>query len=85
MRDGTIKSDILLLITAVIWGFAFVAQRIGMEYVGPFTFNGTRFLLGCLVLIPFIVLRSRRFKKKGIRDGLRLRHHFVTSLLFMHV
>jgi len=66
MREGTVKSDILLLITAVIWGFAFVAQRVGMEYVGPFTFNGTRFLLGCLVLIPFILLRSRKLKRQGI-------------------
>ena len=66
MKEGTIKSDILLLITAVIWGFAFVAQRVGMDYVGPFTFNGTRFLLGCLVFIPFILLRSRKFKRQGI-------------------
>jgi drug/metabolite transporter (DMT)-like permease len=49
------KADSLLLLTAVIWGFAFVAQRIGMDYVGPFTFNGVRFALGSLVLLPFIL------------------------------
>jgi len=38
----------------VIWGFAFVAQRIGMDYVGPFTYNGVRFALGTLVLLPFL-------------------------------
>ncbi len=54
----SIKSDLLLLITAVIWGAAFVAQRVGMDYVGPFTFNGIRFALGGLVLVPF-VLRGR--------------------------
>ena len=43
-----------LLLSAVIWGFAFVAQRAGMEFVGPFTFNGLRFALGGLVLIPFV-------------------------------
>jgi drug/metabolite transporter (DMT)-like permease len=36
MKQGTLKADILLLITATIWGFAFVAQRVGMDYVGPF-------------------------------------------------
>jgi drug/metabolite transporter (DMT)-like permease len=50
-----LKSDALLLLTAIIWGFAFVAQRIGMDFVGPFTFNGIRFALGSLVLIPFIM------------------------------
>jgi len=49
------KSDALLLLTAVIWGFAFVAQRMGMDFVGPFTFNGVRFGLGCLVLLPLIL------------------------------
>ena len=43
-----------LLQSAVIWGFAFVAQRASMEFVGPFTFTGIRFALGGLVLIPLI-------------------------------
>ena len=47
--------DFLLLLTAAIWGFAFVAQRIGMASVGPFTFNAIRFLLGGLSLIPLAV------------------------------
>lgn len=50
-----LKSNLLLLLTAAIWGFAFVAQRVGMDYVGPFTFNGVRFLLGTLSLIPLIL------------------------------
>jgi drug/metabolite transporter (DMT)-like permease len=55
----TVKSDALLLLTAAIWGFAFVAQRVGMEYVGPFTFNGVRFALGSFVLLP-LILRNRK-------------------------
>ena len=43
MNMQIVKSDVLLFITALIWGFAFVAQRVGMDYVGPFTFNGVRF------------------------------------------
>jgi len=49
----------LLLAAAAIWGFAFVAQRAGMEHVGPFFFNGVRFLLGALVLAPFLFRPSR--------------------------
>ncbi len=52
----TLKSDVLLLFTAVIWGFAFVAQRVGMDYVGPFTFNGIRFALGSISLLPLLLL-----------------------------
>ncbi len=48
------KSPLLLLLTAAIWGVAFVAQSMGMDYVEPFTFNGVRNLLGALVLLPVI-------------------------------
>lgn len=60
MQTTTLKSDALLLVTAIIWGFAFVAQRVGMDYVGPFTFNGVRFALGSLVLLPMIIRNSGR-------------------------
>lgn len=53
-------ANLLLLLTAVIWGFAFVAQRSGMEHVGPYTFNAVRFLIGGLVLVPFLLLTDRR-------------------------
>jgi drug/metabolite transporter (DMT)-like permease len=56
----TLKADILLLTTALIWGFAFVAQRVGMDYVGPFTFNGIRFALGSVSLLPLLVLSQGR-------------------------
>ena len=59
MKSQTLKSDVLLLLTATIWGFAFVAQRAGMAYVGPFLFNGVRFALGSLVLVP-LILRNRK-------------------------
>lgn len=52
------KSSLLLLLASVIWGVAFVAQSVGMNYVGPFTFNGVRNLLGALVLLPVIWLFS---------------------------
>ena len=56
MKQGTLKADSLLLLTAAIWGFAFVAQRAGMEHIGPYLFNGIRFALGSLSLIPLILM-----------------------------
>jgi drug/metabolite transporter (DMT)-like permease len=53
-----IRIDILLFVSALIWGFAFVAQRAGMQYIGPFTYNAIRFAMGGLFLIPFV------YKKK---------------------
>ena len=53
------KNPLILLLTATIWGVAFVAQSVGMEYVGPFTFNGVRSLLGAIVLVPVIFLFGR--------------------------
>ncbi|TFG38319.1 MAG: DMT family transporter [Syntrophobacterales bacterium] len=67
MKKNLLRSDAILLSTAIIWGFAFVAQRVGMDYVGPFLFNGIRFALGCLVLIPFI-LKNGISNKKGARE-----------------
>ena len=46
------KNHFLLLLTAFIWGCAFVAQSAGMDYVGPFTFTALRSYLGGLVLLP---------------------------------
>ena len=56
MNIQTLRSNALLLITAAIWGFAFVAQRVGMDYVGPFTFNAARFILGSLSLLPLLFI-----------------------------
>ena len=54
------QSNILLLLTAIIWGSAFVAQKSGMDYVEPFTFNGIRTFIGGLVLIPVIFFMEKK-------------------------
>ncbi|MBQ6889275.1 MAG: DMT family transporter [Lachnospiraceae bacterium] len=54
MRKVNWKNSFMLLVTAAIWGAAFVAQSVGMEYIGPFTFNCVRNIIGGLVLIPCI-------------------------------
>lgn len=63
-----LRSSLLLLITAMIWGFAFVAQRVGMEHLEPFTYNGIRFGLGGLSLIPVIRVFSRSDSDKGNKE-----------------
>ena len=60
-----IKSDGLLLLVAVIWGFAFVAQRSGMEVIGPFAFSGVRFALGAVSLLPVLMIQRRRQARNG--------------------
>lgn len=60
MKRTQLKNSLLLLLTATIWGFAFVAQSVGMDYVKPFTFNGVRSAIGALFLIPCIFLFKNR-------------------------
>ena len=55
-----IKGEMLLIITAIIWGTSFVTQKLGMNYVEPLTFGAARFLLGALVLIPVILIFSKK-------------------------
>ncbi len=63
------RADIILLVTAIIWGLAFVAQRMGMDHVGPFTFNGVRFILGGISLLPLYYFQRNKFTKSPDRKG----------------
>ncbi|MCF6247212.1 MAG: DMT family transporter [Desulfobacula sp.] len=69
MKLNTLKSDFILIFVATIWGLAFVAQRIGMDHVGPFTFNGLRFVLGCLSLLP-VLFFTRKKTMQSHKQGL---------------
>lgn len=59
MNKTQVRNSFLLLLTATIWGVAFVAQSVGMDYVGPFTFNMLRNIIGGIVLIPCIFLLDK--------------------------
>ncbi len=59
MRSQALRADFLMLITAMIWGTAFVAQRIGMDNIGPFLFTGLRFALGAFALLPLVIHQGR--------------------------
>jgi len=71
-----IKGPILLLGATVIWGLAFVAQSVGMDYLGPFSFNSIRFFLGALILIPFIDFKALKSAKK-----IHIKKLIISSLL----
>ena len=60
MRSHALRADLLMLSTAIIWGTVFVAQRLGMDAVGPFLYSGLRFSLAALVLLPLLPLLERR-------------------------
>ena len=59
------KNFILLFLTALIWGVAFVAQSVAMDYIGPYTFNAVRSLLGGIVLVPCVFFFCQ--KKKDVK------------------
>ncbi|MFP4469153.1 MAG: DMT family transporter [Bacteroidales bacterium] len=83
INNQALKSDLLLLLTAIIWGFAFVAQRAGMEYTGPFTFNGIRFALGSLSLVPLLYLKipgRRRIQSAAVWDRITVSGGLLAGL-----
>lgn len=65
MTKQQIRNSFLLLLAACVWGVAFVAQSVAMDYVGPFTFSCARFLLGGAVLLPVIGIFSLFHKNKS--------------------
>ena len=63
MNKFILRQSLLLLIATIVWGVAFVAQSVGMDYVGPFTFLASRSYLGFVVLLPVISVMDRARKK----------------------
>lgn len=62
------KNAFMLILTAFIWGTAFVAQSVGMDYLGPFTFNGVRSIIGGIALLPCIALLNKINGTSGERE-----------------
>lgn len=73
MNNTEYKARFVLLLTAIIWGLAFVAQRAGMENIGPFAFNGIRFALGSLSLVPLLFFKRNDPKPKTVKTE----HSFI--------
>ena len=81
ISETALKADGLLVLTAVIWGFAFSAQRSGMENIGPFAFNAVRFGVGALSVLPLLLFARRRSRTAGPSGGPRLRPAQKLSLI----
>lgn len=74
-----LKNALLLLLTAAIWGVAFVAQSVGMAYVEPFTFNGIRSIIGGVVLLPVIALFGKKERDMPMEQKKRERKTLITG------
>ncbi len=70
MPRQALRADLLMLLTAMIWGAAFVAQRAGMEAIGPFLFTGLRFAMGALVLLPLFFWKPAGARHEPFNRGL---------------
>lgn len=75
MNKFKVRQSLLLLLTAGIWGVAFVAQSVSMEHIGPFTFNAVRNMLGAVVLLPCILLRNKCSGKQKWDEGLKIKQN----------
>ena len=69
LRGGRLKADLTLLAAALVWGSAFVACRVAAEQLGPFLYNGFRFMLGALTLLPFVGRRLRNLSRFELWGG----------------
>ena len=78
MRRQALRADLLMLLTAMIWGSGFVAQTAGMNHIGPFLFSGLRFALGSLCLLPLVLGRSTR---RGEREPFMTRGLWLGGVL----
>lgn len=81
MKLSTIRADGLLMITALIWGTAFVFQRTGMDHLGPMAFNGIRFLLGSFALTPLVWLTATRKAPASFRKSAPLSRYVLGGTL----
>ena len=72
MKARKARGNFLLLLTAMIWGSSFVAQSAGADLISPAFFNGTRMLLGSLLLSPLAIYRMRRYVPASSRRTLLL-------------
>lgn len=75
------KANLLLLMAAFIWGAAFCAQRVGMDFLGPFTFNGTRFIIGGIVLLPVIAFLRHKGKNEFTHDRAYLKKMILSGVI----
>ncbi|MDD4368192.1 MAG: DMT family transporter [Oscillospiraceae bacterium] len=85
VKRTQIRHTLLLLLTALIWGCAFVAQQVGADYVGPFTFLALRSYLGALVLLPAVLWHRHRLSWQDLKAGILLGLWLTAASYFQQV
>jgi drug/metabolite transporter (DMT)-like permease len=80
-QSPRLRANLLLLLASMIWGFAFAAQRMGAEFVGPFTFNSVRFMMGAGVLVAVIAIVDRVRKRSKQRRRAATKAVIVPGLI----
>ncbi len=85
MNKKALRADVLLLLTALLWGFGFVAQRSGMRFVGPFSYNGIRFIVGAVSLLPLCFFRAVKGLEEHSRQGILADSLLAGTVLFFGV
>lgn len=78
-----VLASVILLLTALIWGLAFVAQILGAGYLGPFSFNCVRFFLGGIFLIPICLLAERKKNDRRTRGRIFFGGAICGTVLFL--
>jgi drug/metabolite transporter (DMT)-like permease len=85
LKNKQLISSLLLSLAAIIWGFAFVAQKVGMEFIGPFLFNGIRFIMGSLILVPIVIYMKSK-KDNSVKSDKKNNYYFgliLGTILFL--
>ncbi len=86
MNKKEIKTDIMLIVAAILWGLGFVAQRDGMNYIGPFLYTAIRFGIGVICLLPvYFMTRKQERKIKVEKKKILLAGLIVGIFLFLGV
>ena len=78
---GKMPNYIMLMTATLIWGTALVAQDMGMAYIGPFLFNGARFFIGAVVLLPVFAVGIRKDRGKGGIKGIPLKEGALCGIV----
>jgi len=81
-ESHNVRNDLMLLVAAAIWGFAFVAQRKGMEYVGPMLYNACRFALGAVSLVPLLLINRKGKNEQSVISTVFREKTGVKGILF---
>jgi drug/metabolite transporter (DMT)-like permease len=79
-KNKALRADIIMLIAAAIWGFAFVAQKDAAETMEPFFFNAARFFIGASVLMPLVWFLSKR-NTTSIKTEVSTKNYYLLELL----